>query len=611
MPFARLAAAVAAALAAAACGASSDPPAPIATEPVRHMETAMTPAGADLAASAAAYVEGHLGGSFEPVAQTTAAGLRHVRLQQVHGGVPVHNSIVVAHADRATFLGFNGFATRNLDGFDLEPAVSADRALAAAREGHGATSAEATTLVILPGRGGAGARLAWRASFRDQAGRWRAFVDARDGTVLRTLHDVHTAVVQASGAGRVRGWDAELDVEEEDGELEMETDRLKTVDASDDDEVVKGDDVAAMPDIAANDAHGYAEITLRMMREWMGRDSIDDEGYTIESRVHEDDTCGNGPDNACWDGETVSYGTGGDGTHDWSAALDIVGHEINHGFTEFHSGLEYEEESGGLNESFSDVAGAIAEFYDEGDEADFEIGEDLYSGAGWALRYMCEPTTDGYSIDSASDYREGAEVHSSSGIGNRAFCLAVGRYRAGSDHSITYAVERIGHVWYVANAAYWTSGTGFDDACRGTVDAARALGLASDQVEAIGQSWADVGVTCSTSDTVCDGDGECDGTDGETCAGCPDDCGTCAEACTEWHQHQCQLGLGDCSACDDESELPRCGDHVCGGDETDATCGQDCGCAALECEDLAPFGCYCDDSCADFGDCCADLGDAC
>src|SRR5687768_16284982 len=114
----------------------------------------------------------------------------------------------------------------------------------------------------------------------------------------------------------------------------------------------------------------------------MGRDWIDDDGKKIESRVHEDDTCGNGPDNACWDGETVSFGTGGDGTHDWSASLDIVGHEINHGFTEFHSGLEYEGESGGLNETFSDIAGTIAEFYEEGDEADFEIAEDLYSGSG-------------------------------------------------------------------------------------------------------------------------------------------------------------------------------------------------------------------------------------
>src|SRR5688500_5508618 len=95
----------------AACGGSSDQPDAIATEPVRYMETEMTPAGAELEASAIEYVQRHLGGSYRAVSQTTAAGLRHVRLQQVHEGVPVHNAIVVAHADDITFLGFNGFAT--------------------------------------------------------------------------------------------------------------------------------------------------------------------------------------------------------------------------------------------------------------------------------------------------------------------------------------------------------------------------------------------------------------------------------------------------------------------------------------------------------------------
>jgi Zn-dependent metalloprotease len=603
VPFARLALA---SVLVTACGGSADPAESIATEPVRHMETEIARTGAELGASAIDYVEGHLGGSYQVVSQTTAAGLRHVRLQQTHAGLPVHNSVVVAHADDTTFLGFNGFATRNLDGFDVEPAVSGQEALAAARAGHPATSDEVSRLVILPGR--SGARLAWRVTFRGPAGRWRTFVDARDGSVLRTLHDVHTAVIQASGAGRVRGWDAELDVEEEEGEFEMETDRLKTVDASDDDEVVKGSDLDAMPDLAANDAHGYAEITLRMMRDWMGRDSIDDDGYKIESRVHEDDVCGNGPSNACWDGETVSYGIEGDGYYDWSAALDVVAHEINHGFTEFHSELEYEGQSGGLNESFSDVAGTIAEFYQEGDDADFDHAEDIVMPGGGANRFMCDPTIDGSSVDDTADLYDDIDVHYSSGIGNRAFCLAVGRYRAGSDHSKTYAVQEMGHVWYAANAAYWTSGTDFADACRGTVDAARALGLASDQVEAIGQSWADVGAACSTSDAVCSRDGECDGGAGETCASCPDDCGGCEEDCSPWDLYQCQSGLADCSHCDGES---GCGDRVCAANETDENCPEDCGCAALDCEGLAPFGCYCDDGCEDFGDCCADRGDAC
>jgi hypothetical protein len=54
-----------------------------------------------------------------------------------------------------------------------------------------------------------------------------------------------------------------------------------------------------------------------------------------------------------------------------------------------------------------------------------------------------------------------------------------------------------------------------------------------------------------------------------------------------------------------------CGDGECGEDETDASCGQDCGCGADACGSVAPFGCYCDTECAARGDCCADLEEVC
>ena len=50
-----------------------------------------------------------------------------------------------------------------------------------------------------------------------------------------------------------------------------------------------------------------------------------------------------------------------------------------------------------------------------------------------------------------------------------------------------------------------------------------------------------------------------------------------------------------------------CGDGVCDGDETDATCAADCGCAAVSCSGVSPFGCYCDAACSETGDCCADV----
>jgi hypothetical protein len=323
------------------------------------------------------------------------------------------------------------------------------------------------------------------------------------------------------------------------------------------------------------------------------------------------DVCGWGPNNACWDGDKLNMGQGGawgsNAFYEWAGALDAVGHELNHGFTQHHSALVYSSQSGGLNESFSDVAGTIAEFYHDGEGADFNLFEDIWSGE--AFRFMCDPEKDGQSIGDAGDFNGSIDVHYSSGVPNRAFCLAVGRYKASTGiQSTMTGVYAMGHVWYAANAAYWTSGTSWEEACRGTIDAARALGYSSDVVQGLADSWADVGVACDSSSTVCNNNDTCDAGAGETCGSCPDDCGSCSEDCSFWKKAKCKVGIGDCSKCDRE---PGCGDGICDGDETDENCGMDCGCAALNCEQLAPFGCYCDDVCEDYGDCCDDRGDVC
>ena len=127
-------------------------------------------------------------------------------------------------------------------------------------------------------------------------------------------------------------------------------------------------------------------------------------------------------------------------------------------------------------------------------------------------------------------------------------------------------------------------------------------------VQGLADSWADVGVVCESGTTVCNQDDQCDAADGETCASCSDDCGSCAQDCSFWKKAKCKIGIGDCSQCGDDS---GCGDGVCDGDESDQNCAQDCGCAALDCEVIAPFGCWCDEVCEDLGDCCADHDDVC
>src|SRR6185503_16199476 len=134
----------------------------------------------------------------------------------------------------------------------------------------------------------------------------------------------------------------------------------------------------------------------------------DDAGFIIKSRVH----FGNNFENAFWDGEQMTYGDGAGTFYALSGDVDVVAHEINHGYTEYHSNLIYDGEPGGMNESFSDVAGTIADWFYDPANGEFDIGTDIFIGGG-ALRFMCNPTADGVSIDDYADYG-GQDPHFSS-----------------------------------------------------------------------------------------------------------------------------------------------------------------------------------------------------
>jgi vibriolysin len=631
----------------AGCSQDGAGSSPIVTEPVWHLEVDNRLVDGEAGPAAVKYLEafaGELGLSGEEEWQVLSVsrggdGLAHVRVQETHRGVPVLGSEIAVHADQTTFIAWGGKVTRNLEGFEVEPAVTAAQATASFKEAHAAAAAiqeeiryreEASRLAIQP-RAGEGADLVWQLEVFNEAqpgvqpARWFILVDAASGELLQAWNGLAT-LEQASGPGGnpsvARSWSAQLDVEPKDGQYAMQTDRLETFDMNNGDgglfdhwfgtngELVVGP-LDPIGDAAINDAHGHAEITLDMMRDWYGHNSIDDAGMRIVSRVH----YGENYLNAFWDGKRMTYGDGEGSFHPFSTALDVVAHEINHGFTEKHSNLTYKNMSGALNESFSDVAGGLAEFYQDPKNGNLEVGEDITDGPGGGFRSMCAPTIDGYSIDHASDFEEGfyignlqtsgTDVHHASGVANKAFCLVAGRFLAAHEMTHAEVVRAVGAIWYLANAGYWTSDASFTQGCQGTVDAARALGLSSDDVVAVHQSWADVGVSCEGGPLVCNSDNTCNADAGESCFSCATDCGSCRDQCSFWKKAKCKIGIGDCSRCTEEE---GCGDGVCGEDESDVSCARDCGCSAPgdSCGSVAPFGCYCDDACSANGDCCAD-----
>lgn len=217
----------------------------------------------------------------------------------------------------------------------------------------------------------------------------------------------------------------------------------------------------------SNDALYDGEIIKKLYQDWYGVPVLVKDGkpMMLTMVVHKN------MENAYWDGSKMVFGDGGTTFYPLTS-LGVGAHEISHGFTEQHSGLVYTGQSGGLNESFSDMAAQAAEFYMYKHNS-WQIGPEIFKAKHEALRYMKKPSTDCHggtpgnwcSIDKASQYKSGIDVHFSSGVFNRLF------YLIGS--AANWDVHKAFDVMVKANEDYWTSDTSFADAACGVVKATK------------------------------------------------------------------------------------------------------------------------------------------
>lgn len=189
-------------------------------------------------------------------------------------------------------------------------------------------------------------------------------------------------------------------------------------------------------------------------------------------------------DNAFWDGSKMTFG---DGVRIFYplTSLGVAAHEVSHGFTEQHSDLNYYSQPGGLNESFSDMAAQAAEVFVYGDgKNSWQIGPEIFKAENEALRYMDKPSKDckpgrkpgdWCSIDDASQYTPGLDVHFSSGVYNHFF------YLLGTTKG--WDVRKAFDVMVHANMSYWTSSSNFVKAACGVLKATKDLGYPVDDVK--------------------------------------------------------------------------------------------------------------------------------
>ncbi len=222
-----------------------------------------------------------------------------------------------------------------------------------------------------------------------------------------------------------------------------------------------------------NDAHYFGNVVYDMYQDWF---KVEPLKFKLKMRVH----FGRNYENAFWDGTQMTFGDGGRMFYPL-VSQDVVGHEVSHGFTEQNSGLVYNGQSGAINEAFSDMAGEATEYYlnkdkPEAERVDWLVGESIMKGPkGYALRYFDDPTRDGSSIGNARDYYEGMEVHSSSGVFNKAFYILA--------HKKGWNLQKAFQVFVVANQLYWNPTVNFVDAAKGVLIAAQDLKLNEDDVK--------------------------------------------------------------------------------------------------------------------------------
>jgi Zn-dependent metalloprotease len=258
--------------------------------------------------------------------------------------------------------------------------------------------------------------------------------------------------------------------------------------------VVRSEGQDAVDDDAANQAYDGLGATYEYYWTSYGRDSIDEQGMPLFGLVHH----GSDYDNAFWDNAGHMFFGDGDGQllTQTTAGIDVIGHELTHGVTQHEANLVYSGQSGALNESVSDVFGIQVKQRALGqsvEESDWLIGADVVGPElKPALRSMKEPGTTNAHDDQPSDmdgYVDGGDVHTNSGIPNRAFYVVASTLGGNS-------WDASGPIWYDALCDPQLSRmASFSDFARLTVlNARRRYGESSREAQAVADGWEAVKV---------------------------------------------------------------------------------------------------------------------
>lgn len=268
----------------------------------------------------------------------------------------------------------------------------------------------------------------------------------------------------------------------------------------------------------ALDAHWAGMKVYDYFQSKFSRNSYDNAGAAIYSFVH----FNAGFDNAYWNGTCMTFGDGGNAFSPLSC-LDVFGHEFGHAVVGNNGGggLNYQSESGALNESFADIFGTCLEFYAKPSTANWTIGEDITLLSPYYLRSLSNPnqglapTPDTYNgvlwADINNLESDHGGVHTNSGVMNYWFYLLCQGGSGTNDIGSSYSVSGIGmakaeQITYRNLIYYLTPTATYYDAMMGSIQATEDLyGAGSTEYWAVKDAWYAVGLGNTSANVYCDG----------------------------------------------------------------------------------------------------------
>lgn len=446
-------------------------------------------------------------------------GYTHDLYQQYYKGIKIEGATYKVHTNKGKIELLSGHYHDIFEEVDITPSIREFAALAAALNHVKGKKyiwqtpgqmPDGELVILADPRGITPPVLAYKFDIYSTDPLYRAdvFVDAHEGTFITEHPIIHHSDVEASGRSLYNGTvnftadftGANYQLRQnamgngvETYSLNNRTSYSNATDITSTSRVFTSDDAGVQ-------AHWGAEQTYQYFFEKHGRSSYDGNGAVIKSYVHYSTNYVN----AFWDGSRMTYGDGDGETYGPLVSLDIVGHELAHGVTQYSADLIYQYESGALNESFSDIFGEAIERHASGTN-DWLIGHDIGLTSSGAFRSLKNPkqfrdpdTYQGQYWYTGSGDNGG--VHINSGVQNKWFYILTqgenGTNDLGNSYNVTgIGIEKAAAIAYRNLNVYLSPSSNYFDARLGAIQAARDLyGQGSPEEIATTNAWYAVGV---------------------------------------------------------------------------------------------------------------------